>query len=89
MDVLEHALTAASGHVHIEQYHVRASFQDHLRRGLDLVRFAHDLDTIAQLGTDSRTDQGVVVHEEDPYQPAVVHEGPVRGNTISTSVPAP
>ena len=59
------------------------------RRGLDLVRFAHDLDAIPQFGADARTNQGVVVDEKDPQSHAVAHDGSGIGSTSSTSVPVP
>jgi len=89
MHILEHPLASAAGHVHVEQYHVGTALEDHLRRGAHLVRLAHDLDAVAQLGADARANQRVVVDEEDPKHPFFAHDGPVRGSTNSTSVPAP
>ena len=58
-------MPAASGQVHVEQDHVGEPLADELDGGLRLVRLAHHLDGVAQLGLDAGPEHGVVLDQED------------------------
>ena len=64
-DAAQHGVPAAAGQVDVEQDHVGQALVDELDGGGGLVRLAHHLHRVAQLGLDAGPEHGVILDEED------------------------
>ena len=65
MDAAQHGVAAAAGQVHVEQHDVGEALVDELDGRLGLVRLAHHLDRVAELGLHAGPEHRVVLDEED------------------------
>ena len=61
-------LAAAAWQVDVEQHHVGEELVDHLDRRAHVIRLAHHLYPVADLGADPRAEQAVIVDEHDTRQ---------------------
>ena len=66
MDAAQHGVAPAPGKVDVEQDDVGQALGDQLDGGLGLVRLAHHLDGVAELGLHAGTEHRVVLDEKDP-----------------------
>ena len=82
----DHGLTAAVGHVHVDEHDVGAPLADHLDGGVDLRRLADDVGVVAELGAHAAAEQVVVVDEEHPHGVPVAL-GHARVRVASTARP--
>ncbi len=64
-DAAQHGVAAPARQVDIEQDHVGQALDDELDGGPRLVRLAHDLHGLAQLGLDAGPEHGMVLDQED------------------------
>src|SRR5205823_14887050 len=82
-NALDDGEPAASREVHVEQHHVRLRLNDLRDRRDGVLRFAHDVEALLELGAHARQEQAMVVYQEDP------RHGARLGSTSRTSVPSP
>ena len=66
-DGLDHGLTAAVGHVDVDEHDVGSALGDQLDGGAHLVGLADDLDRVAELGAHAGAEEMVVVDQEDAH----------------------
>ena len=69
-DAAEHGMAPSPREVDVEQDHIGEPLSDELDGGAGLVGLAHHLDRVAQLGADSRPENGMVLDQEDTGAPA-------------------
>src|SRR5579864_6950444 len=92
-----HRVPASAGKMDVKEHHVGVELCDSRNRGSDVVRLADDLDVGTELGSNSRTEQAVVVHDEHARPLATSRAHARAGWTITagrridsaTSVPCP
>ena len=89
LDRLDHGLAPAAGQMHVEQHHIGNDRGDQVDRGLHVVRLAHHVNLLAQLGADPGAEQPVVVDQHHPRRAHVRPTGAVRDICSVTLVPSP
>ena len=86
-DPRQRANPAALGHRNVQQHHIRALAQHHLRRGLAVAGLAHHLNIpgVRQRPHQTVAVDRMVVGQHDPDH--IAHSTPLRSITIASSVP--
>jgi len=54
--------------VHVEEDDVRDALGDPGDRGRDIVGLAHDLDLVAEFGSDPGTKKAMIINDENPRE---------------------
>ena len=85
--LLDHRLAAPASQVHVEKDDLWEPLDDHLHRGEDLVRLADHLHGLTDLGTHARSEEMVVVDEEDPRRVPVFARIARSSRSLSSAGP--